>query len=244
MANYTQEKIRKIIKERGTSPSAVSLAAGLDASYLRKLFDRPDAVPKHETLDRIAGVLGVGLSDLIDPSVLAKRMPGISTHQSQGQDMPGIFGADEFRSAGDIKAPGPMAMANDVPVMGTAAGSFAGAFKYEDGIVDYVRRPPALVNARDIYAIFVEGESMFPEHKPGDLRFVNPHKPAKIGDSVVVQTQNAPEQQVEAMIGHLLKRTAEHIVIGKLNPESTVRVNRETVKAVHKVLTMNDLFGV
>ena len=65
-----------------------------------------------------------------------------------------------------------------------------GAFQLESGPIDYVARPVALLEARDIYAIYVEGTSMEPEHRPGDLRFVHPHKPARFGDSVIVQMQS------------------------------------------------------
>lgn len=239
MSNYTQEKLKRLIEQRGTTPGAVSLSAGLDKSYLRKLFERPDATPKFDTLIKLADVLDVPVGDLMDPS------EGVATGAGlQGQrNYPGA-GKAEFRQAQGLTPPGPMAMPADIPVMGTAAGSIIGAFKLETGVIDYVRRPPALATARDIYAIFVEGESMSPEHKPGDLRFVNPHRPVMIGDSVIVQVKTNEHDPVEAYIGHLAKRTAEHVFIGKLNPVSTVRLSRGTVKAIHKVLTMNDLFGV
>lgn len=150
----------------------------------------------------------------------------------------------EMRKA-DIPAPRMHELANDVPVRGTAAGSHAGgAFQLETSVVDWVRRPPALLGAMNAYALYVEGVSMMPEHRPGDLRFVHPDRPARIGDSVVVQVQTIPNGEVQAMIGHLLKRTEKAVFLGKLNPEATVELKRETVKSIHKILTLNDLFGV
>lgn len=142
-----------------------------------------------------------------------------------------------------VPPPSRGAMANDVPVMGTAAGSFAGAFQLA-GIIDYVRRPPGLTQARDIYAIFVEGSSMEPEHRPGELRFVNPHRKVRIGDSVVVQTKHHEADEVQAYIAHYLKETARQITVGKLNPKASIEFERKFVVSVHKVLTMNELFGM
>lgn len=85
---------------------------------------------------------------------------------------------------------------------------------------------------------------MEPEHRPGDLRFIHPDRPPRIGDSVIVQTRNREHEPIAATIGHLLRRTATHIVIGKLNPPAEVHVKRDTVIALHKVLTLNELFGV
>lgn len=248
MANYTQDTIKRLIAERGTTANGASTGAGLDESYLRKLFERPDAVPKLDTLLKLANFFDVPVATLTEPS--AGVAAGIGRQEQLDPRSQGLGGRQPNIIEGDVRQvqgvtpPGPMAMPADIPVMGTAAGSFVGAFKLENGVVDYVRRPPALSTARDIYAIFVEGESMVPEHKPGDLRFVNPHRPVMIGDSVIVQVRNGDHQPVEAYIGHLLKRQPDVIILGKLNPESHVRIKRDTVKAIHKVLTMNDLFGV
>jgi phage repressor protein C with HTH and peptisase S24 domain len=100
------------------------------------------------------------------------------------------------------------------------------------------------MNSRDIYSIFVEGSSMYPEHKHGDLRFINPHKPARVGDSIVIQIKNDGRLTYDAMIGHLVRRTATQLVIGKLNPEMTLTYSLEDIVSVHKVLDMNELFGV
>jgi hypothetical protein len=153
--------------------------------------------------------------------------------------------APEFRSA-DIPAPPPAAMPADVPVRGTAAGShMRGAFQLDDTtVVDWVRRPPGLAGARNAYALYIEGTSMEPEHRPGDLRFVHPDRPPRIGDSVIVQMRTGEHEPMEATIGHLLARTPTAIRIGKLKPEATVEIKRDVVVDIHRVLTMNDLFGV
>ncbi len=128
---------------------------------------------------------------------------------------------------------------------GTAAGShLSGAFQLGDNVIDWARRPPAMNGARDLYALYVEGSSMEPEHRPGDLRFVHPGRPPRLGDSVIVQIRYAEHDPIQAMIGHLVRRTGDKVVIGKLNPEATVELKRGHVLAVHKVLTMNELFGL
>lgn len=101
-----------------------------------------------------------------------------------------------------------------------------------------------MMGAKNLYAVYVEGTSMVPEHNPGDLRFVHPDRPPKVGDSVVLEIQYNGNDSKEGMIGRLLKRTEKSIFIGKLNPEATVELKRETVVSIHKVLTINELFGV
>lgn len=213
--NPLHDRIRDRLDALGLTPEQASRAAGLDKTYLRKLFDRPSASPRTENMGALARALQTSVAELIGDATATPARPKLAVPP----------------------------MPNDVPVMGTAAGSFLGSFQIEAGPVDYVRRPPALANAQDVYALFIEGASMEPEHRPGDLRFVSARRPARIGDSVIVQTRNHDKDRIEAMIGHLVKR-GEDVVIAKLNPPSTVKIKGATVVAVHKVLTMNELFGM
>lgn len=181
-----------------------------------------------ETLARLAPVLKTTVTWL---------MSGTGAEDAGAQD------ATPDRIPPSLPLPG--AMPANVPVMGTAAGSLGqGSFQLSPEPVDFVRRPPALEGARDIYAIFIEGESMTPEHRPGDLRFVHPHRKPAIGDTVIVQIRTHPGAEIQSYIKHLGRISAEFIDCRQINPAATIRFNRDTVVAIHKVLTMNDLFGV
>lgn len=134
---------------------------------------------------------------------------------------------------------------DDIPVLGTVAGALGeGAFQISTDPIEYVTRPPALKNARNVYAVYVENESMSPEHKPGDLRLVHPGRIPKSGDTVVVQVKNGPNQPTQAYIKTFIKRSGDYIVCSQLSPLATIRFKLSTVIALHKVLTQNELFGV
>jgi phage repressor protein C with HTH and peptisase S24 domain len=150
----------------------------------------------------------------------------------------------EVRPA-DVPVPNAASMPLDLPVMGTAAGSHArGAFQLEGGIIDFVRRPPTLMGSRTAYALYIQGDSMAPEHPHGALRIIHPDRPVLIGDSAIVQSRHNDIDGVEATIGHYLARTPTVVRLGKLNPQATLEIKRDYIVAVHKVLTVNDLFGV
>ncbi|MCX2696371.1 XRE family transcriptional regulator [Ochrobactrum chromiisoli] len=231
MENTIQKRIRERLEALDLTPEQASRKAGLDKTYLRKLFERPSASPRGNTLEALAKALDVDITQLISANDSVVEKPSVE------------FTNTDVKNA-NVNPPSRQVMPNDVPVLGTAAGSMEGAFQLTEGVIDYVRRPPALMNSRDIYSIFVEGSSMDPEHRHGDLRFINPHKPARVGDSVVIQIKNDGRLSFDAMIGHLVKRTATQLVIGKLNPEMTLTFSLEDIVSVHKVLDMNELFGV
>ena len=128
--------------------------------------------------------------------------------------------------------------------MGTAAGSLSGAFQFEGGIVDYVVRPPALANAKGIYALYIEGPSMIPEHRPGDLRFAHPHRHPHIGDTVVITAKYSENGPYENFIKNLVRRSGDRLIVEQLNPPTQIEFDMKFVASVHKILTMNELFGL
>ncbi len=136
-------------------------------------------------------------------------------------------------------------LANDLPVLGTAAGNVSGAFQLAEGApIGHVRRPPGVAPASRVYAVYVVGDSMSPEHRDGDLRFADPERPVAIGDSVIVQTRNFPGDPVQAYIKHLKSRDEEWLLLGQINPPGEIRISARTVTAVHRILSVNELFAV
>lgn len=220
------------IKERmsalGVSAEAVSKKAGLDRSYLRLLFER-NSVPKLDTLNKLAAALqttsywlrtGISEENTFSPRAIPKQL---NTPDSSFNHV----------------------MPLDVPVLGVVAGNHVhGAFQLEAAVIDYVRRAPGLFGAKNVYALYVQGDSMAPMFKAGDLLFVHPDRPARIGDSVVVQFKKGENQYSEAMLGILYKRNPKTVELQKLNPPAIVDIDAKTVEFVHRILTMGELFGV
>ena len=82
----------------------------------------------------------------------------------------------------------------NLPVLVTAAGNVAGAFHLKtDAPIGVVKRPPGISNSSHVCAVYISGNSMSPEHRHGDLRFAYPRAQASISGSVIVQTQNHPQ---------------------------------------------------
>lgn len=141
----------------------------------------------------------------------------------------------------------------DIPVRGTAAGSMTGSMQLDNNVIEFVRRPPSLATAQNAFAIYVVGDSMAPEHKNGDLRFVHPDRPANPGDSVIIETFNPATGDKEAYIKEYVKREGNEITCKQHNPpaeikfiiplgEAPEKTNQYAI-SVFKVLTMNELLG-
>ena len=229
MGDTIGTRARQRRRDLGLSQSEVARRIGVKPQSVQQLEAGKIAKPRY-ILD-LANVLQVS--------------PDWLSHGRSGKppiDRTGIAGVG-FQSA-PVSLPATQEMPRDVPVLGTAAGGSTGAFQLSDAVVDYVRRPPGLAGAVDVYAIYVAGDSMAPEHKDGELRFVHPHRPIRPGDAVVVQIRGDPHEPPQAYLKRLLRRTSDRLLVEQLNPRNVVEFEANSVISLHKVLTLNELFGI
>ena len=191
--------------------------------------------PRLNTLEDIAGALNVSIDWLLTGNTL--NVAGVETTRTNSEMSDVKFNNSTL--------PPRQYMPQEVPVMGTAAcNTDNGLFKLDSSIIDYVHRPPALLMTKDLYALYVEGDTMEPRFKAGDLVFVHPHKPVRIGDSVVVQIAKTIDEPIEAMIAVLAKRTSHEVVLKKYNPEKIINFDNANIVSIHKILVMTELFGL
>lgn len=226
------DRIRQRIADLGTTAHAVSMAAteGRSKDLIANIYAGKSRNPRGDTLAKLADQLGVTTDWLLHgdgdalPPVLETAVPNVA--------------------ASPVAYPLRSTMQRNLPVLGTAAGSMAGAFQFDGGVIDYVMRPPALAHVKDAYAIYVRGSSMEPAHPDGELRFAHPHRPPQIGDDVVIVARYTAEGPMEAFIKRLAKRTSTTIEVEQFNPPARLIFNRDYIQTLHKVLTMSDLFGM
>lgn len=131
-----------------------------------------------------------------------------------------------------------------IPVYGTAAGSVMGSVAISDNVIDYVARPHGLRNAQHSYALYVTGISMQPLYKQGDILFLHPGRPPRSGDIVVIQTQNHKDADVISYVKEYVRRTDDGILVKQYNPEAEIVFKHDTIKEIHRVMTVNELLGV
>lgn len=194
-------------------------------------WENGSAKPNIERLGELAKLFGVPIDALLTGTPLNTVIP---TANIKNDVIPA-----------DVGLPPRQYMPQDVPVMGTAAcNADHGSFKLDASIIDYVRRPPGLLSTKDVYALYVEGDSMEPRFTAGDLVFVHPRKPVRIGDSVVVQIAKSENEPIEAMIAVLSKRTSHEVFLQKYNPNQIIHFDNKNIVAIHKILEMAELFGL
>lgn len=226
--NALVARLNTLAAERGMSIFGLAEHSGLTRDAIYRVEKRgPTSTLNMESLRKIAAALGVSEADIIE-----QRQPSAGAPEIRRADLSQEIGYRDARRG------------RYIDVLGTAAGSLGqGAFQLNDGPIDRVPCPPGLMDARGVYAIYVENDSMAPEHRAGELRFVHPHRPPQIGDTVIVQVLNGGDHTVTAYIKTLEKRTGDRVICTQHNPPARIEFNRAYIVAIHKVLTTNELFG-
>jgi len=216
-----QEAIRSFLERTGWSERALSTRARLNEKAVSQILTGKSQNPRIDTVESLAIVMGVAVDDLIERG---------------GQNA----AASAPEPSALPRLPTRMEAPKDVPVLGTAMGANGdGAFLLNQtaGVVDRAPRYPGLKDNRRAFAIYVEGDSMWPRFDPGDLIYVDPNRPVRIGDDVVIVVANRDAgQPPQAYLKHLVRRSPSKVTARQFNPDKTVEFEGDLVREIYRVL--------
>lgn len=230
MTDQLRDRIRQRLEETGKSAQQTSLEAGLSKDFLRTFFNRPNSSIRTANLAKIAEALHVSQDWLLGESDDPNGTPGKARNEAipiRTVDQPTGRTQEHERN---------------LPVYGLAAGAIVGQLAMTNDPIEYVKSPDALEKVRGAYALIVTGSSMEPRYVAGDVIFVNPNRPPRQGDHVVIQ--EATEDGTVTSIKRYEKMTDFHVVTTQYNPLTEIKFLRAQVMAVHRVLTPNEVAGV
>ncbi len=211
-----QMRVRIRMAELNLSARAASLTADLSADAVGKMLKEGAGLPRGDSLTKLARALKTTEQWLISGPDNNQQPSRATEENSEAQTPPSV---------------------DEVEIKATAAGSHDhGAIQLFDNAIGYAPLPRGLKKQSGVYALVVINDSMWPEHKPGAIRFVTPGIPPRIGDSVVVEFIKDPDIGPEAMIGHLNTR-GDTIKLGKLNPPAEIDIPAKSVLKLHRIAT-------
>lgn len=125
-----------------------------------------------------------------------------------------------------------------LPVLGEAVGGVDGKYIFNGSIIDYVVCPPSLENVAGAYAVYIDGESMYPRYKAGETAWVHPNKPPRRGDDVIVQI-HPPEDDGSPPWGYVKEFvgwSGDRLVLNQFNPAGEIKFDRSEVVSIHPIV--------
>jgi phage repressor protein C with HTH and peptisase S24 domain len=112
-------------------------------------------------------------------------------------------------------------------------------------VVNYIARPRSLENAKDAFALYVDGTSMFPRFREKDLVVVQKVTPAS-GDDVVIELKpkrEADEGSNASFLKEFVRRAGGSIVVKQYNPEKEITFDLKEIKNLFRVIPMRELMA-
>jgi phage repressor protein C with HTH and peptisase S24 domain len=236
------DMVRKLIleklAEKQLSMKDASIKMGHAHSYLYQFLKR-GIPPELKERDRInlAAILDVPEDELRGPSSpLPKRSYERKTTGGRESLVDQITSVPQSSSASQMIPNSDLfSMRADLPVFGTAQGGQDGALIVSELAVDWVARPAVLLRVRDGYGMIVSGDSMSPEHKAGSIALVNPHLPARVGDSCIFRS-HADDGTNLAMIKEYRGQTETHWKVRQHNPPKDFQLKKSDWQVVHRTV--------
>lgn len=234
------EKLMALRERSKMSMDAVARAMKLSGrSSVQRLFvDHLEELSPYDAIRLADAMEGKG-----DPPITREEILNLSA-----------FPLHEVRP-NDTLPPKYMQMARDVPVYGTAMGTYREgkdeqeieqAFIDSSDIIDHLPRPPSLVDRQGIYGLYAAGCSMEPRWEAGDPMYIDPKRPPAIGDDVVVYLMkpSGDDHELEAaLLKRLVRQSASFVELEQFNPPMTFRVERRRIKAIHRVIPRRELLA-
>jgi len=217
-------RLRNRIKEyrlaRQWSLEKLGERAGTTRQQIYKL-ENGELRLSQEWMERIAKAFGgdVRPADLLPEQDSKKPISSVSRRAGPSSDQAGIGGWD-YRS-------GP----RDLPILGHVKAGQVGLFIDQGERQGVTVRPEALRDVRTAYAVRVHDVSMSPAFEPGYVLHVDPTRPIKPGDNVVIQTVDG-----QAFIKRLVRRTERVIICEQFNPREPMEFKPAKVRALHMVV--------
>jgi phage repressor protein C with HTH and peptisase S24 domain len=110
--------------------------------------------------------------------------------------------------------------------------------------VNFVKRPAGLANAKNVFSVYVRGDSMWPRYDENDLVFLQKASPA-IGDDVVIEL-HPPSEGADSptFIKRLVRRRGSYLTVRQFNPDKEIDFDLKEIKNLFRVIPNERVGGM
>lgn len=215
-----------IEKEMGLNLNQVATRANIQVSSLRQYRRGDSRSLNTATYEKIARALNTTVAYLQGEISPPSSPSGASASRADPE------------SGWNSRPPeAPAASGQRIPIYGRIVGGTGGRFYFDGPTLGEVRCLPLLEYVPGAYAVYVSGECMEPRYFSGEVIYVNPAKPPRRGDFVVIQVK--PESLDESPSG-LIRRLKclgpEIAEFEQLNPLQSLCLPTEQILGIDLIV--------
>jgi len=212
-------RIKSRLDKLNLSSNAASEKAGLDRTFIKQIEYGKKKGMRSDSASRLARVLQCDVGWLMS---------------GEGDSPPTLADSSETVHPNAKMPPSSVDFVvgpRDLPIRGNARGG-ADAFFLDNGdIQGMAYRPGALVGVKNAFACYMTGDSMEPRYESGDLLYVNPIKPIRPRDYVLLELDDH-----QAYVKRLVRRTADKIIVEQFNPKKEIHYDAGRILHIYRVV--------
>lgn len=235
-----------LMEERGAKPRPLAEAAGLNQTAVRDILVGRSKRPTLDTLSRLATALEVPVEQFLDAvrhdqaqadtPVRARPHRHIRGVTASPSRLPETQLYDEAAGLQHAMMPASELVGErDLPIFASAQGGNDGMMLTVGEVVETVRRPAPLAGVKGAFGMYVIGDSMSPAYEQGDLILINPAKPPRGGDDVLV-IKVGDDNTHTALVKRLVKMDDGIVRLKQFNPAKEFDVPRDQVQGLHLIV--------
>jgi len=228
MQDAARRRLAELVETSRSDLKSLSLHLGRNPTYLQQYLSKgsPRQLAWEDRVE-LARILRCTPEEL---SLSGGGKGGAAQVSTAGAGAPKLKGSIAFVAGAHTAFGGP----RDLPILGHVKAGGRGFFVENGERHGVTVRPEALRDVTGAYAVRVHDESMSPALEPGYLLFVDPTRPVKPGDNVVIQLADG-----QAFIKRLVRRTGRAMICKQFNPAGEVKYEPAKVKSVHLVVQVS-----
>lgn len=133
-----------------------------------------------------------------------------------------------FPKADDLKA-------QKIPMYGRAIVGADGV-AMDGRVIGWTFCPPGFEDVDRIYASYINGNTMFPRYKTGEVVWMHPNKPPKGGDDVFLQIQREGEEPPLGIAREFIAWDGDTLSVSQHNPPQNTTFQKNEVLAMHVIV--------
>ncbi|MCJ2067807.1 helix-turn-helix domain-containing protein [Methylobacterium sp. J-030] len=229
--------IKEARKARKITQGQIAAEFGITRNAVT-IWETSDSGPQRDRLPRLADLLGIDLA-----AAMRGEMVFVDGGNAAAapKPQPNVRRASEGERVEPAKLKGP----RDVPVLGTGVGGDEGDFRFNGQTIDYAPRPPGIEGKKDVFVVYIVGDSMAPRFEDGDPAYIDPHRRPKARDYVVVELKSEDDGEAgDAFVKRLVRRSGGKVVVEQHNPPKELVFDEADIARVHRVIPWTELIGI
>lgn len=241
--------LRHFRTKAGLSQQALANAAGTSQPQIKRLEAGERTLSK-KWAEQLAPHLGVTAETLMFPPAALDSEADDGAVPGSSDAAPGLSFVPE-PNAILPDAPSPVDTTTfkgprNVPVYGTGSGGNGGDFSFNGQLIDHAPRPPGIANRKDVYVVYLVGDSISPAYEDGTPIYADPHRRPQPRDYVVVELRGERDGEPgPAFVKRLVARGNGKLKLEQHNPSGPLDpIDESEVVRVHRVIPWLELIGV